>query len=198
MRRFRKSSPSSSEYYEGQHRFEHWYRDNTVYFINARCRDRTPAFASEQAKAIFWDRFDYYSNQYGFRPWITSLIDNHYHTEGYLKSGENLGQFIRHLHGSVAKLVNDLLPQRLTPFWYETGKQGYFYGCLRNEKQGRKTYRYFCCNRYGTASCGTIAITRTRVSMSIWRPRSRKQMNSTHGWTTSLTSAISVHSGRAT
>jgi hypothetical protein len=54
---FRKSSYSSREMFDGKHRFEHWYRDNTVYFITARCRDRFPAFASEAAKAIFWDRF---------------------------------------------------------------------------------------------------------------------------------------------
>jgi hypothetical protein len=39
---FRKSSISSGEYYDGQHRFEHWYRDNSIYFITARCRDRFP------------------------------------------------------------------------------------------------------------------------------------------------------------
>ena len=58
---FRKSSISSDEYYDGQHRFEHWYRDNSIYFITARCRNRFPAFASEEAKAIFWERFDHYS-----------------------------------------------------------------------------------------------------------------------------------------
>jgi hypothetical protein len=60
---FNKSSISRDEYYKGQHRFEHWYRDNTIYFITARCRNRFPAFASEQAKAIFWDRFHFYTKQ---------------------------------------------------------------------------------------------------------------------------------------
>jgi hypothetical protein len=139
---FRKSSISSGEYYEGQHRFEHWYRDNTIYFITARCRDRYPAFQSEHAKAIFWDRFAHYSARYDFKPLITSLLDNHYHSMLYGKRGENLGPLMRHLHGSVAKLVNDLLAHRLAPFWYDTGKQGYFDGCIRDELQHRRAHRY--------------------------------------------------------
>ena len=74
--------------------------------------------------------------------WVVSLLDNHYHLVAYLKQGENLGPFMRSFHGSVAKLVNDVLPVRLKPFWYDTGKQGYWDGCLRNEGQGRKSYRY--------------------------------------------------------
>src|SRR4051794_32038992 len=110
MGRFRKSSYTNSEYFQGKHRFEHWYRDNTVYFITARCRSQFPAFASKQAKVIFWDRFDHYCEKYVFVPWVTSLLDNHYHTLGYLKVGTNLGPLMQHVHGSVAKLVNDLLP----------------------------------------------------------------------------------------
>jgi hypothetical protein len=68
MAHFRKSSISRDEYYDDQHRFEHWYRDNSVDFITARCKDRFRAFASEQAKAIFWDRFNFYTVQYGFIP----------------------------------------------------------------------------------------------------------------------------------
>ena len=139
---FRKSSISRDEFYEGRHRFEHWYRDNTIYFITARCRGRFRAFASERAKAVFWDRFELYSKQYLFVPLVTSLLDNHYHALLYGKVGENLGPFVRHLHGSVAKLVNDLLPERLKPFWYDTGKQGYFDGCIRDELQHRRAHRY--------------------------------------------------------
>src|SRR3954469_1515701 len=110
MPRFRKVSHFLTENYgNGKHRFEHWYRDNTVYFITARCRDRVAAFAAEQAKQIFWDRFEHYCKQYGFVPWVTSLLHNHYHTLGYLKTGENLGPFMQHVHGSIAKLVNDTL-----------------------------------------------------------------------------------------
>ena len=140
---FRKSSLSSSEYYDGHHRFEHWY---SIYFITSRCRNRFPAFESEAAKAIFWERFDFYSRKYEFVPLITSLMNNHYHTELYVPSGENVGRFMRGLHGSVSKLVNDVLEKRgrdrLKPFWYDAGKQGYFDGCLRNEKQHRRTHRY--------------------------------------------------------
>src|SRR3954447_9405546 len=103
MPNFRKSSYTSHEFHQGKHRFEHWYRDNTVYFITARCRDRTSAFATDEAKAIFWDRADFYSTKYGFIPFVRSLMDNHYHWLGYLKTGENLGPLMRHVHGAVAK-----------------------------------------------------------------------------------------------
>lgn len=85
FRPIRKYSRSTDESYKGQHRFEHWYVDNQVYFITARCRDQFPAFSSEAAKTIFWDRFDHYCKEFGFVPWVTSLLNNHYHTLGYLK-----------------------------------------------------------------------------------------------------------------
>ena len=49
---------------------------------------------------------------------------------------------MQRLHGSVAKLVNDLLPQRRVPFWREAGHRDYFDGCIRNEKQCRLAYKY--------------------------------------------------------
>jgi len=139
---FRRGSHAPRKQWQGKHRFEHWYKDNQVYFITARCRNRTRAFATEQAKAVFWDRFDHYTAEYGFTPWVTSLIDNHYHTMGYLKVGENLGLMMQRLHGSVAKLVNDLLPERIKPFWVDAGHRNYFDGCIRDEKQARLAYRY--------------------------------------------------------
>lgn len=142
FRRFRKTSATATEAYEGRHRYEHWYVDNQVYFITARCRDRFPALASQSAKKIFWDRFDHYTREFGFTPWVTSLLDNHYHTLGYLQVGENLGPMMQRLHGSVAKLVNDLLPVRWKPFWRGAGHRDYFDGCIRDEKQCRLAYKY--------------------------------------------------------
>jgi REP element-mobilizing transposase RayT len=142
MREFRKSSLSRNEFYKGQHRFEHWYLDNCVYFITSRCRDKMRCFASEAAKAVFWDRFEHYTHLYHFTPWATTLMDNHYHTIGYLRIGRELGPMMQKIHGSVAKLVNDQLPRRLVPFWYEQGKQGYFDGCIRDATQARRAYRY--------------------------------------------------------
>jgi hypothetical protein len=49
---------------------------------------------------------------------------------------------MQRLHGSVAKLVNDQLAARLTPFWREAGHRDYFDGCIRDEKQCRLAYRY--------------------------------------------------------
>jgi len=144
MPNFRKSAGTKTHIFKGDHRFEHWYADNQVYFLTARCRDRTPAFAADDAKQVFWKQFDKYTAEYGFFPWVTSLLDNHYHTLGYLKLGENLGPMMQRLHGSTAKLVNDTLDTRLKPFWREAGHQTYFDGCIRDEKQARKAYRYTC------------------------------------------------------
>jgi len=138
----RKSTPGRRETYQGQHRFEHWYRNNTVYFITARCRDRYPALASEDAKAIFWDRFLHYSNQHGFVPWIITALDNHYHALGYLYIGAELGEMMRKIHGSVAKLINDILPERRVPFWRDSESKDYFDGCIRDELQCRRAYKY--------------------------------------------------------
>ncbi|MCD4727362.1 MAG: hypothetical protein K8R46_06865 [Pirellulales bacterium] len=137
-----KSRHSTGPFYKGRRRFEHWYRDNQVYFITARCRDCFPAFASEQAKAVFWDRFNHYTRQAQFTPWITSVVDNHYHSLGYCKIGTELKTMMPRIHGSVAKLVSDLLPERLSPFWGDGGHQHYFDGCIRDEKQCRLAYRY--------------------------------------------------------
>lgn len=142
MPEFSRSDPSANERFKGQHRFEHWYRDNTVYFITARCCDKYPAFASEQAKAIFWDRFDCYTTKHGFNPWVTTILDNHYHAPGYLRVGVELKQLMRKLHGSVAKLVNDVLPVRRVPFWCEDEHNDYFDGCIRDAVQLDRAFRY--------------------------------------------------------
>ena len=141
-RRFRKFSHSQNEQTDGNHRFEHWYRDNTVYFITSKTREGIRAFQSEDAKLIFWDRFNHWTAQFSFTPWVTTLLDNHYHTVGYLQTGEDLGKMIQRIHGSVAKLVNDTLPKRHLPFWRDDGVKDYFDGCFRNEKQCRLAYRY--------------------------------------------------------
>ena len=141
-RTFRKSSRSARESFDGKHRYEHWYLDNQIYFITARCRDKFPAFASGEAKIIFWDRFYHWSQQLGFAPFVTSLLDNHYHSLGYLKYGEGLKHLMQRLHGSVSKLVNDLLPERRADFWRDTKGEEYFDGCIRDELQCRRAYIY--------------------------------------------------------
>jgi REP element-mobilizing transposase RayT len=142
MSRFRKNAPATKEFFNGNHRFEHWYRDNSVYFITARCKDRYPSFESEQAKAIFKDRFNYYANHHGFVPFVITLLDNHYHVLGYLRDGNNLGPMMQKIHGSVAKVTNDLLPERIRPFWRDSTHHDYFDGCIRDVLQCRRAYRY--------------------------------------------------------
>jgi len=116
MGNFRKSSYTKNEYWDGRHRFEHWYRDNSVYFITSKTREGVPMFDSERAKAIFTNRFEFYSQKHGFVPWVWSLLNNHYHMLGYLKSGENLGELMRQLHGSVAMMVIKATGVRHVPF----------------------------------------------------------------------------------
>jgi hypothetical protein len=177
MGHFRKSSHTDgAEYWEGQHRFEHWYRDNTVYMITARCRGKTKAFASEAAKAAFWDRFAHWTGAYGFVPWVTSLLDNHYHTIGYLYVGANLGEMMRRIHGSVACLANRVNGVKLAPFWVDAGKQGYFDGCIRDVTQCVRAYRYIERQgaRHGVVKLGE-AYAHTRVRIELERALKRAQ-----------------------
>ena len=156
----RKSSAGRRVPFRKRDDFQHWYRDNQAYFITVRCRQQFPAFATENAKVIFWQQYDQYCNRFGFTPWVTSLMDNHYHAIGYLRRGTGLAPLMRRLHGSVAKRVNDVLQQlgqagelqfpgptplingRLVPFWRDRKHKNYFDGCLRDQKQGRLAYRY--------------------------------------------------------
>lgn len=141
-KRIQRRSRSTNHVHDGHHRFEHWLIDNQVYFITARCRDRFPAFAHDNAKTIFWEQFEKYAAHFGFALWVVSLLDNHYHALGSLAEGKNLPTMMQRIHGSVAKRVNDTLPERLHEFWRDAKGREYFDGCLRDEKQGRLTYRY--------------------------------------------------------
>ncbi|HEX4055822.1 MAG TPA: hypothetical protein VHX86_16280 [Tepidisphaeraceae bacterium] len=133
----RKGAATPHEFFHGQHRLEHWYGDNSLYFLTIRCSDQFPAFASEPAKEIFWRQFTKYFTDHHFDVFVCTLMTNHYHAVGYFSDGNHLAPMLQKIHGSVSKLVNDLLPQRRVPFWSE-----YFDGCLRDEKQYRRAYRY--------------------------------------------------------
>jgi hypothetical protein len=135
-------SRSRATEHKGRHRFEHWLADNQVYFITARTREGFAAFESAGAAAIFWNRFDHYTSEAQFTPWVTTLLNNHYHTIGYLKVGEALPRMMQRIHGSVAKLVNDLLPERRRKFWRGNKGREYLDGCIRDEPQARRAYRY--------------------------------------------------------
>jgi len=65
-RTFRKVSHTHRKLHEGEHRFEHWYVDNQVYFITARCRERYPAFGSEDAKGSCPDPIRVPTRTYSF------------------------------------------------------------------------------------------------------------------------------------
>jgi hypothetical protein len=91
---------------------------------------------------VFWYNLAKYTKEFGVALWVTTLVSNHYHMIFYLRFGENLGPFMQRLHGATAKQCNDLLPERITPFWCFKGRQTYFDGCLRDAVQVRRTYRY--------------------------------------------------------
>jgi hypothetical protein len=138
----RKSSGWDRKHLEGPDPFQQWYRDNQVYFITARCRDGFPAFACERASGVFWVKFENYALVHQFEPWVATLMSNHYHFIGYATNGMAIGEMMRKLHGSVAKLVNDLLPERRVPFWRDEDGHDYFDGCLRDDDQFVRAYRY--------------------------------------------------------
>jgi hypothetical protein len=138
----RKSSYTRNEFFDGQHRREHWYRDNTVYFITSRVRDGLAALETDDAKNIFWDRFDYYTQLHGFFPWVATVMNNHYHVEGDLRDGEQLGEMMRKLHGSVAWLVMKETKIHHVPFWRNEKGNDYFDGCLRDVLQAFRAYNY--------------------------------------------------------
>lgn len=142
MPRVRKSSATKHEHFKGKHRFEHWYRDNTVYFITSRVRDGLAAFSTQPAIDIFWDRFTYYTQLHGFVPWVATLMNNHYHFVGYLRDGNQLGEMMRKLHGSIAWMVMKKIDLRHVPFWREKGNRDYFDGCLRDALQAYRAFNY--------------------------------------------------------
>jgi hypothetical protein len=43
-------------------------------------------------------------------------MSNHDHLIGYSRSGANLKKIMQRFHGSTAKLINDLLPERRADF----------------------------------------------------------------------------------
>ena len=167
---FTRRSSGAGRPYQGRTSSQHWYRDNQVYFLTARCRAKYPALEPDEVKACFWQTFDDCCEQFGFTPWVTSLLNNHYHTIGYLRHGTELSPMMRMLHGRLARYANQVLesqfkagglqvplPQpplnacgRLLPFWGDSKRKSYFDGCLRDEKQGRLTYRYVLtqCKRH--------------------------------------------------
>jgi hypothetical protein len=150
MSRTEKSNQSQRATYKHQHRFEHWYRDNQVYFITAKTALGRPVFSTPTACDIFWKAFDNAYAVGSFTPWVTSLMNNHYHTLGYLKTGNRLHKMMQSLHGNISKQINDLRqaeagglkPARLLPFWGHRGKKTYFDGCIRDEQQATRAYHY--------------------------------------------------------
>lgn len=172
MKTVKRSGGGGKRAHQSKHRLEHWYIGNQVYFITARCRDQYPAFDSGIAKAVFWDRFEFYTQQFGFTPWVTSLMNNHYHVLGYLRDGNNLGPMMQRVHGSVAKLANDVLQangrERLKPFWRQSANHDYFDGAIRDEKQARLAYRYTLKQgaRHGVVGAGE-AYPHTRVRVGV-------------------------------
>jgi hypothetical protein len=105
-------------------------------------RGHARAFESEEAKQVFWTQWEKYTKEFEYTSWVTSLMSNHCHDLGYNRYADNLPKMMQRIHGSVAKLVNDVLEVRITPFWIDHGKQNYFDGCIRDVLQCERAYRY--------------------------------------------------------
>jgi hypothetical protein len=75
---------------------------------------------------------------------------------------------MQRLHGSTAKLVNDLLPARIAPFWRSESGQDYFDGCIRDERQCHLVYSYTLTQsvRHGLATSWR-AYRHTRVDVEV-------------------------------
>jgi hypothetical protein len=86
MSRIHNSRTSTRELFDGHHRFEHWYRDNQVYFITSTVRDHFPAFATEATQRIYWQKLEQYAKEFHFAPWVVSLMSNHDHMLGHFKA----------------------------------------------------------------------------------------------------------------
>jgi hypothetical protein len=165
---FSRSNPATKEHWEGRHRFEHWYRDNQVYLITSKTRGGEHVFRAPGAAEIFFDRFQHYCALHQFTPWVTTLMSNHYHTVGYVRVGVELKEMMRKLHGSIAKLVNDLQVVRLRPFWGDYGNRDYFDGCLRDETQLVRSYRYVLTQAVRARICADpMRYPNTRVGLSL-------------------------------
>ena len=81
---------------------------------------------------------------------------------------------MRHFHGSVAKLVNDTLASRHLPFWRGSGGSDYFGGCLRDETQCRRAYRYTLLQSVRHGICSDwhdYPHTRVRIALEAALPR---------------------------
>ena len=81
---------------------------------------------------------------------------------------------MQRFHGSVARLVNDTLPTKLTPFWRDGRKQSYFDGCICDGKQFRRSYRYVLIQsvRHGLVA-DHRGYPRTRVYVELERALNR-------------------------
>jgi REP element-mobilizing transposase RayT len=137
-----KSGTSRKEWYDGAHKFEHWYVDRSVYHITSRVRGKLSVFTTAETCSIFWTKFEQYAGENTFEPWIVTLMSNHYHVVGYLEQGNKLGQMMRKFHGSVAWMACKSLGISHKPFWRDDEHRDYFDGCLRDEIQLTRSYRY--------------------------------------------------------
>ena len=138
----RKSGDLRKEWYDGAHKFEHWYVDRSVYLITSRVRGRLHVFTTPETCDIFWLKFEQYAAENAFEPWIVTLMSNHYHVIGFLEEGKRLGEMMRKFHGSVAWMVCKSLGIIHKPFWRDDQHRDYFDGCLRDETQLTRSYRY--------------------------------------------------------
>jgi hypothetical protein len=99
---------------------------------------------------------------------VTTLLDNHYHTPGYLTIGEELGEMMRKIHGSIAWMVMKEIRVRTCRSGATRDVTIILTGAFETScKQYAHVGTRFC-KPSARDSCGIGAIIRTRTSTSRW------------------------------
>ena len=143
FRRFRKSAATKTESFKSHHRYEHWYLDNQIYFITARCRDSLPRLRERSSE----------DNLLGplrsLHKTLRLCTVDHKPTRQPLP------------HARLSPYRRKPRPDDATPARFhrktsqrhpttttachsgaKSGNRDYFDGCIRNEKQCRLAYKY--------------------------------------------------------
>ena len=115
----------------------HIYEDDTMYFITARTINKEKFFNTIEKKKIFQQVLKSVLEKYSYylHAWI--VLDNHYHFLMKIMTGENLKLFIKDLHSTSARKINELENQKGRKVWFQ-----YWDYCPRNVKDFYQHFNY--------------------------------------------------------
>jgi putative transposase len=119
----------------------HIYLDNTIYFITARTKDRSPYFDSEGKKSLLSEQLFVTAKKHGLKLIAWVVQDNHYHVLVHIKKKHDLVLFIKTLHGKSAIELNKLDGQLGRKIWVNYWDHG-----IRNDPDFWKHFNYIHYN----------------------------------------------------